>query len=68
MALIALDEFVKTFDSARATVEMFGPALHLETADTVYDSRTVLWRADLTMTHLDSRMGTPTSSSANSTS
>lgn len=59
MALIALDEFVKTFDSARATVEMFGPALHLETADTVYDSRTVLWRADLTMTHLDSRMGDP---------
>lgn len=59
MAAIALDEFVKTFDSTRATVEMFSPALHLQTADSVFDSRTVLWRADITMTHLDSRMGDP---------
>jgi hypothetical protein len=56
---ISLDDFVNTLDPARATVEMFSPSLHLETIDTVYDSGTVLWRADITMTHLDSRMGDP---------
>jgi hypothetical protein len=56
---ISLDDFVNTLDPARATVEMFSPSLHLETIDAVYDSGTVLWRADITMTHVDSHVGDP---------
>lgn len=56
---ISLDDFVNTLDPTRATVKMLSPSLHLETIDDVYDSGTVLWRADITMTHLDSRLGDP---------
>lgn len=56
---ISLDDFVNSLDPARASIEMFAPSLHLETVDTVYDSRTVLWRADIMMTHLDSRVRDP---------
>ncbi|WP_133259258.1 MULTISPECIES: hypothetical protein [Mycobacterium avium complex (MAC)] len=56
---VSLDDFVNTLDPARATVEMFSPSLHLETIDAVYDSGTVLWRADITMTHVASHVGDP---------
>ncbi|PJE03560.1 MAG: hypothetical protein CK429_32660 [Mycobacterium sp.] len=60
MTRIALDEFVKTLDPDMPTIGMFAPSLHLETVDTVYDSAaTVLWRADIVMTHLESRLGDP---------
>ncbi|CAN5624596.1 hypothetical protein BH09ACT8_BH09ACT8_51100 [soil metagenome] len=57
---ISLDEFVRTLDPAVAEIEMFGPSLHIETADNAFGRPgTLLWRADIDVTHLDSRMGDP---------
>lgn len=57
---IALDEFVQTLDPASTDIEMFGPSLHIETVDNAYRRPgTLLWRADVDVTHLDSRMGDP---------
>lgn len=57
---ISLDEFVATLDPATTDVEMFGPSLHVETVDNAFGRpRTQLWRADVDVTHLDSRMGDP---------
>lgn len=56
---IALDELVETLDPARQAVTMFGPALELQTVDSICDSGTVLWRAEVTMTHIDSRLDDP---------
>ncbi len=57
---ISLDEFVATLDPATTAAEMFGPSLHVETVDNAYGRPgTLLWRADVDLTHLDSRMGDP---------
>lgn len=57
---IGLDELVRTLDPAATEIEMFGPSLHIETVDNAFGSPgTLLWRADVALTHTDSRMGDP---------
>lgn len=57
---IALDQFVGTLDPAATEIEMFGPSLHIETVDNAFGRPgTLLWRADIDVTHTDSRMGDP---------
>jgi hypothetical protein len=57
---IGLDELVRTLDPAATEIEMLGPSLHIETADNAFGRPgTLLWRADVDLTHTDSRMGDP---------
>ncbi|QIV79667.1 hypothetical protein [Mycolicibacterium frederiksbergense] len=60
MRSISLDEFAATLNPATTHVEMFGPSLHIETLDNAFGRPgTLLWRATVDLTHLDSRMGDP---------